>query len=183
MTLYLFYLSAFAVLLCWGALLISYFFPEHRIWPPPKKKSWQYWIVWPASTSVHVLLPFLAYFDRNTLNLFQALPIRITSGIVLIVGIVFGLWAVLKLSVVQTSGLKGTLRMSGPYRFSRNPQYVGAMAFLIGLSLLSNSFLTAVLSLAMIPWYLLLPFIEEPWMKKEYRSAYQQYCKTIPRFL
>ena len=28
------------------ALIFTLLFPKYRVWPPPKKKSWQFWYTW-----------------------------------------------------------------------------------------------------------------------------------------
>lgn len=170
--------------ICWIAALVSFFFPKRRIWPPPNKKSWQYWRVWPTSTYAKLALPFLAYFDRESLEVFQygALLSWIALG-VLIIGAAFACLSVLQLNPLQTVGLKGTLRTTGPYGISRNPQYVGVILFLAGLVVFSDSFLTLMVALPYIAWYFFLPFVEEPWMKRQYGHSYDLYCRRTPRFL
>jgi len=31
-------------------VILSILFPEHRIWPPPCKDSWQFWVTWTVLT-------------------------------------------------------------------------------------------------------------------------------------
>lgn len=87
------------------------------------------------------------------------------------------------LSVPTTLGARGRLVRSGPYRFSRNPQYVGTCAYLASLVLLSGSHLAAVACLAIAPWFLVTPFVEEPWLLERFGEPYARYCAGVPRFL
>jgi len=184
MILFLFISILLMVVICWIAALVSFFFPKHRIWPSPNKKSWRHWIVWPTSTYAKFTLPFLAYFDHGSLGVFQyGTLLSWISLVVLIIGAVFGCMGVFQLSTVQTRGVKGTLRTTGIYRISRNPQYVGVILFLLGLVIFSDSFLTLIVALPYIAWYFFLPFVEEPWMRKKYGDAYDLYYRRTPRFL
>ena len=44
-------------------------------------------------------------------------------------------------------------------------------------------FLAAMLLLMWALFYLLAPFLEEPWLEQEYGSEYLAYKKRVPRFL
>ena len=48
---------------------ISIFFPMHRIWPPPCKDSWQFYISWIISTCGMIGSPLIAIIDYNLGNL------------------------------------------------------------------------------------------------------------------
>jgi len=54
-------------------------------------------------------------------------------------GNALALWAIAALGIAPTSGDESMLVYRGPYRFSRNPQYVGFIAALIGWALLTNA--------------------------------------------
>ena len=184
MTQFLFLSILLTVSICWVAALVSFLLPQHRIWPPMSPKSWKYWIVWPTSIYAKLTIPFLAFFDKNSLNTFQ--HHSLISGIalaLLIGGAVFAIMSAKKLSPTQTTGLKGTLRTTGPYKLSRNPQYVGVIIFLMGLTIFSDSYLVLLVSLVYTSWYIFLPFVEEPWMKAQYGKLYEDYCKKVSRFL
>jgi protein-S-isoprenylcysteine O-methyltransferase Ste14 len=92
------------------------------------------------------------------------------------------LLAVRTLTIGMTLGLKGKLVTFGLYRYSRNPQYVGAILFFSGLILLFNSFYAFVIATIGNLWFLLSPFIEEPWLREQYKTEYIEYCKQVSRF-
>ena len=77
-------------------------------------------------------------------------------------------------------GLGGDFIRRGPYRFTRNPQYVGNVAWFAGYALLSSSEVTAWACAAGSLWFVLAPFAEEPWLRAE---AYEEYRRQVPRFL
>jgi protein-S-isoprenylcysteine O-methyltransferase Ste14 len=91
-------------------------------------------------------------------------------------------WGFRALSVPTTLGLDGRLIRSGPYRRSRNPQYVGTCAYLASLMVLSGSHLAAVGCFAVALWFLLTPFVEEPWLAERFGEEYAQYCREVPRY-
>jgi protein-S-isoprenylcysteine O-methyltransferase Ste14 len=72
----------------------------------------------------------------------------------------------------------------GLYRRVRNPMYVGVVSILIGESIAFESLV--LLRYAAIVWlvfHLVVFFYEEPTLKKTFGSAYEEYCKTVPRWI
>ena len=85
----------------------------------------------------------LGILDWNTFVFPHAA--RLPVGAVLAgAGLSLAFWGVRSLSLHTSLGLKGPLVESGAYRYSRNPQYVGDVLFLVGWGLLCNSLLTWV---------------------------------------
>jgi protein-S-isoprenylcysteine O-methyltransferase Ste14 len=91
-------------------------------------------------------------------------------------------WGFHELSIQTTLGLEGSLTRSGPYRWSRNPQYLGVCIYLVSLVVLSGSHLTAIGCVAVGLWFLATPFVEEPWLAERYGAEYEAYCRGVPRF-
>ena len=98
-------------------------------------------------------------------------------------GNALALWAIIVLGLASTFGGEGALIKRGPYAISRNPQYVGFIAALIGWSVLTNSALTLVAVLVGVIPLILVPFSEEPWLLEMHRSVYEAYRRAVPRFL
>jgi len=89
----------------------------------------------------------------------------------------------LELGSDETLGMEGELATDGPYRYSRNPQYVGLFAATFGAIVLAWSTLVAVLGgLRLVTW-LVLPFPEETWLRSVYGAEYEGYCEEVPRFV
>jgi protein-S-isoprenylcysteine O-methyltransferase Ste14 len=80
-------------------------------------------------------------------------------------------------------GDESTLIRRGPYRFSRNPQYVGFISALIGWGFLTSSGLTLVASSVGIIPLILVPFAEEKWLLARYGAVYEEYKRAVPRFV
>jgi protein-S-isoprenylcysteine O-methyltransferase Ste14 len=160
---------------------VSYFAPEHRVWPPPARRSWQLYATWFLSWVSLSGIFLLALFAGNTLEFPTWL--RLAAGLPLLaIGIGWIAWGFRTLSVETTLGVQGTFVRSGPYRWSRNPQYVGASLYLASLVLLSGSHLAAIACLAIVPWFIVTPFVEEPWLAERYGDQYRAYCRSVPRY-
>ena len=161
---------------------ISIFFPRFRIWPPKRKSSWQFIVSWIFSSVAMIGVPLVGIFDLETLG-FSHWSRFLIGGILFFLGAGFASWGSLVLSGYQSLGFRRELITSGPYRFSRNPQYVGSIIMYVGIILVLNSILGLITGLMVIFAFLVLPFSEEPWLQKEYGSSYVEYCKKVPRFI
>jgi protein-S-isoprenylcysteine O-methyltransferase Ste14 len=107
----------------------------------------------------------------------------VTGGVLIVLGVSTIFWGVRALSLHQSYGLKGSLATSGPYRYSRNPQYLGYLLFYLGFNLFTGSveaLLTCILSMLI---FLIAPLAEEPWLKEQYGKEYLDYMGKVPRFL
>lgn len=72
----------------------------------------------------------------------------------------------------------------GPYRWSRNPLYVGLVALHVGWALLIPSFWALVLapvSVALLLWGAILP--EERFLRQRFGAPYEEYCARVRRWL
>ena len=163
-------------------LVINLSCPKIRIWPPPGKRSWQFWFVWILYTIGAIGVSTIGVLDWGTLGL-NHWSIHLIGGALLLFAVPFGEWTVRTLNVHQTLGLKGKLLTKGPYQYSRNPQYVAEILIYIGDVLVTNSFLALIIGTLMALWFVLAPFSEEPWLQKQFGKQYEEYCKRVPRFI
>lgn len=72
----------------------------------------------------------------------------------------------------------------GPYRFVRNPMYIGATVVLLGYGLIERS--PAVLALAFCGWllaHLLVIFSEEPGLEERFGESYRSYKRSVHRWI
>jgi len=181
-TIIIFMLIIIASILLVGGLIFTIVKPKYRIWPPPNKKSWKFWITWILSTISFSGTIVLSIIDWNSFILVHWIryPIGLTS---IAVGFIIVIWGVKTLSIHSTLGLKGKLITEGPYRYSRNPQYLADIILFVGLIILTNSLLTLITAILGILWNLLTPFAEEPWLREQYKEEYEVYCKNVRRFI
>jgi len=76
----------------------------------------------------------------------------------------------------------GKLTKTGPYRWSRNPQYVGWFLFLLGFALNDWSlWCLAALVVIVISLHLLV-LVEEEHLRRVFGEPYVEFCRKIPRY-
>ncbi|MGD1104221.1 MAG: isoprenylcysteine carboxylmethyltransferase family protein [Terriglobia bacterium] len=77
-----------------------------------------------------------------------------------------------------------SLVVSGPYRFVRNPMYVGIDLVLFSEALLFSSPKLLVYALLFgIGFHLFVLAYEEPTLRKKFGASYQAYCQAVPRWI
>ena len=156
--------------------------PHRRLWPPPSRGSWPYLLNWLGFYVVCGISLVLLVMYWNSW-VFPG-PLRFVVGVPLaVLGGSLALWAMVAAGWKNTSGLKDGFVSSGPYRFSRNPQYVGDIAFFVGVGVIANSLLLWITHLLMALLFVLAPLAEEPWLEEQYGDAYRDYRKRVRRFL
>lgn len=169
------------LLLC-ALLIASWIDPSRRVWPPPGRSSWQYKLVWVLAGVASVGIVAVGILDWNTFVLDHWLRLPIGAGLAL-AGLALALWGVHTLGIHRSLGLREALIHAGPYRFTRNPQYVGDIVLLLGWAIACNSLLTWIAAAVGAAWYAFAPFTEEPWLREQYGEPYDAYRRRAPRFL
>ncbi len=178
----LLWVSLTAELLAVLCVLAGLLRPRQRIWPPARpgdRKSRLMQGLFILSGSGVAALGLLDWGS-------WPLPPWVRLGIGLPLwagGIALAAWAMAVLGRQATWGGEGNLIVKGPYRFSRNPQYLGFMLGLCGWALLSASRMAGAAALAGLLPLGLVPFSEEPWLAERYGNAYTEYCRKTARFL
>jgi protein-S-isoprenylcysteine O-methyltransferase Ste14 len=72
----------------------------------------------------------------------------------------------------------------GPYRWVRNPMYVCATLMIFGQSLILRSTTLLLYSLAvLLGFHLFVTLYEEPALRRRFGASYEDYCRTVPRWL
>ena len=73
---------------------------------------------------------------------------------------------------------------AGPYKFVRNPMYIGGFIVLLGFGLFQQS---AAILLFTLPWFLFahlfVIFYEEPHLRATFGEPYNSYCRSVRRWL
>ncbi|MBL8692483.1 MAG: isoprenylcysteine carboxylmethyltransferase family protein [Planctomycetes bacterium] len=76
------------------------------------------------------------------------------------------------------------LVVSGLYRFSRNPMYVGVLSWILGAGLLLQSAgLLGYAALVGIGFHLRVVLFEEPMLQKEFGQEFADYRRTVRRWI
>jgi protein-S-isoprenylcysteine O-methyltransferase Ste14 len=72
----------------------------------------------------------------------------------------------------------------GPYKYVRNPMYIGGFILLIGFDLYHHSIPMLVLSLILfILFHLFMVFVEEQGLIQRFGGSYIEYKKSVNRWL
>ena len=75
------------------------------------------------------------------------------------------------------------LVISGLYKFSRNPMYIGVTMMLIGESIFFQSYILGVYSLIIFTAFnIFIVFFEEPRLQDDFGSEYNEYTKKVRRW-
>ena len=107
----------------------------------------------------------------------------IILGILTMVGFIWG-WILSATGSPLLLDLPKELIVRGSYRFVRNPMYVGFFLILSGEILLfeSSALLLYLLTLFLF-LHSLVVFVEEPMLKHKFGEIYEQYCRSVPRWI
>jgi protein-S-isoprenylcysteine O-methyltransferase Ste14 len=153
-----------------------------RFWPPPSPRSWQFFVSWTVASLVAVNYLFLGFldFDSYIFHHWLRTPIAL---VIFVVASIIGTWSFFRLGFRTTLGLGKRLITSGPYRYSRNPQYVGDILNIIAYMVFTNSWMVCVIGILGIVLNILAPFTEEPWLEEMFGVEYSAYKQRVPRFI
>lgn len=178
--LFVFVLLSEALLL--AALVVSIVRPERRFWPPPDaRRSWRWWAVWIATVVAIGGAIVLGILDWNTF-VFDHRARYLVGGAAIALGLGLADWGVRTLGSRTSSGRGGEFRVAGPYRWTRNPQYMGDMLAMIGFAIVANSLEVWIAGLVGCVCLVLTPFAEEAWLAERYGEPYEAYRRRVPRF-
>lgn len=73
---------------------------------------------------------------------------------------------------------------AGPYRWTRNPMYVGFVAMYLGFALIMNSFWPlALLPAVVLALELVVIAREERYLRTVFGSEYEEYCRRVKRWI
>lgn len=177
-----FILTFTAELLALAMVIVSLRQPHRRFWPPPADN--------PLRGRLAVLTFILSVLGTLLLGMYDwgSLPLpgwsRWGVGLPLFAaGLGLARWAIASLGREAAVGGSPGLVSHGPYRLTRNPQYLGFVVGLAGWVMLSASRLTLFTAILSLPLLILLPRAEEPWLLGQYEDDYQEYLSQVPRFI
>lgn len=76
------------------------------------------------------------------------------------------------------------LILQGPYRYTRNPMYVGVTVLLIGIGIAFNNLWISALALpALIIIHFIAVLPEEKYLSEKFGESYSSYCTRVRRYV
>lgn len=136
-----------------------------------------------------VYLPYLFLSSGRGLHLFEIGIFRFFGIVLIVIGVMIYLFCAWDFTFFG----KGTPAPIDPpkifvarrlYRFVRNPMYVGVLTLLVGEGILFESITLFIYVILM--WTLFNTFVllyEEPTLKKKFGKTYEEYLKSVPRWI
>jgi protein-S-isoprenylcysteine O-methyltransferase Ste14 len=119
---------------------------------------------------------------ENNVFLFIGL-FPIILGLITLIGFVWG-FILAGTGTPVPYDMPEELIVRGSYRFVRNPMYVGFYLLLLGQAILFKSFgFLLYLMVLFLLFHLLVVFVEEQMLKQKFGELYEQYCKSVPRWI
>ncbi len=150
------------------------------------KPSWIVRIPTPIWLIGLILLALLADWSLQLATILQHRP----TGIVLLVaGVALTGWAQLTFKrhsaeIYPWAEGHSTLVTSGPFRFSRNPMYLGLIVLGVGAALIAGTWLMWLVPvlLFVLDNFVIIPF-EERSMERAFGDAYRDYRARVRRWI
>ena len=116
------------------------------------------------------------------------IPRTVVGGAVFALGFVLAIWAIVTIrkagTRVETNRPTTTIVTRGPYRFTRNPIYLG---MLLGQTGLAIGFDSLWMLFALLPFYLVIRYgviaREEAYLERKFGNVYLDYKSRVWRWL
>ena len=164
-------------------LATCYFRGVRGVWPPGSRRmlaaGWAWYIILYA-------VAFWAYLLELKVRAFTANILLATTGATLLAsGIVLMCWAFKTFgSYRRILGEQiDKLITEGPYRYTRNPQYLATIMILLGISALHESSTILGFTALQALTYYLLSLLEERELRERFGRVYEEYTRKVPRFI
>jgi protein-S-isoprenylcysteine O-methyltransferase Ste14 len=116
-------------------------------------------------------------------------PLQIAGMIIGGIGAAIALWCIFAFAAIG----KGTpapfdpprrLVIEGPYRFVRNPMYIGATLGLAGAAIFYGSLTLSIYTASfLLAAHLFVVVYEEPTLRKSFGADYEAYCQRVRRWV
>jgi protein-S-isoprenylcysteine O-methyltransferase Ste14 len=164
-------------------VLLAVVRPELHIWPPGRVGSIQWYLVWGL-----ILVGFTAMIVAGVVHWNQwGWPAWLrwgVGGVLVLAGNGLAWWGVGRIGLRNATGaMEGGLARDGLYRYTRNPQYLGDIAILVGWAVLAASPHVVLAILPGVIAFLLTPLPEERALEEKFGEPYRRYREEVPRFL
>lgn len=111
-------------------------------------------------------------------------PLAILGYALIAAGAILGFGSMAWLGLRRSFGRQVTgLYRSGPYRLTRNPQVVGGLTMVSGISLLWPSWYAIGWAVLWIAMFHPMVLTEEEHLRRSCGDEYARYCEQVPRYV
>ena len=144
-----------------------------------------------SGIGIMIILPYILTVLNSSFNLpaYSSLTLRIIGFILFILGVSVFIYCSALFSKIG----RGTpvpveppkkLVISGLYKFTRNPIYIGYFfIFLAEFFMFGHLLLLFYSVFIMLLIYIYIVYFEEPVLKKRFGNSYIEYTKKVPRWI
>lgn len=144
----------------------------------------------PFTTLVQLLLFFLhalssyIYIETRGHHISKGSLLEIIGIILMIIGGGFTLFGMINLGIKKSFGAKAQgLKQTGFYKYSRNPQIVFYLLFLIGYAMIYPSWTGLIwIGILLLMCHIMI-ITEEEHLLRTFSEQYKIYCKETPRYI
>lgn len=178
-----FSISLFSVISIFVLSAMSMRWKNLQFFPPPSRGTWQHWLFKLLFRSFVYPLAVLSFLVVEFSSGPMAIGRYVIGSALLIIGFGLAFKITFSMGWRNAFGERHGLKTDGWFARSRNPVYVATWVGLVGWGLVTFD---ASVSILLSLWglmYLLAPFVEEPWLEKQYGQEYRDYRTAVPRFL
>ena len=127
----------------------------------------------------------LIVLGQLSFNLLGSVP-----GLALMVGgfLLYKLVGAYRLGIAKGSpgmsqGMPERLVTEGPYKYTRNPMYLGHLLFLLGLAMTTLSWLALLILIGNLFWFHQRVLMDEARLKEAFGSSYTAYKAKVKRWI
>lgn len=135
------------------------------------------------------LVPYLLVSHARVLGLLPGGALRYAGVGLLLLGVLVYLWCAAEFTfrgrgTPSPSDPPRELVVSGLYRLSRNPMYVGVASIIVGVALFFGSAeVLLYAAVVVLGFHLRVVRYEEPTLERTFGSSFRRYCREVPRWL
>jgi len=139
--------------------------------------------------TVTVAIPYFIAFRGRVAQFSQWTPWRYAGLLPLTVGAAIVLWCIWDFAVVGRGTLAPIdpptqLVVRGPYRWVRNPMYVGAVLVLLGEAALFVSVVLLIYgAIFFVVAHCFVVLYEDPTLHRQFGASYDTYCLRVRRWI
>lgn len=141
----------------------------------------------PKYLSMFLVMPILLHL-LFPIQMMVSFPYTFFGLILILFGLVLYIWSVIELKRNDTEvdfyETASKFVINGPFRFSRNPIYLGGVILSVGIAIFLGSLITFIFPVALILIFnnYYIPF-EELELEKTFSEEYRNYKKRVRRWI